>query len=190
MAELFKAGIIDKTGKFMKDLDTPRVRKGEQGDEFVLAWANETSVARDITMTIKDVRAVQLAKGAMYAGAKIMMKKLGYETLDRVVLAGAFGSFIDREESLVLGMFPDVPILKAYAVGNAAGDGARMALLDSKKRLEADEWARKVEYVELSVEPTFEKEFMYAMHIPHMKDSFPYLKALMAEEGLGDLVKG
>jgi len=134
------------------------------------------------------VRAVQLAKGAMYAGAKIMMQKLGYDALDRVVLAGAFGSFIDREESLVIGMFPDVPIAKCYAVGNAAGDGARMALLDSTKRAEADEWARKVEYIELSVEPTFQKEFMYAMHLPHMRDSFPSLKEVLTEEGLGDLI--
>lgn len=190
VAEMFKAGIIDKTGKFVKEQDTPRVRRGDSGDEFVLAWANETSIGHDVVMTIKDVRAVQLAKGAMYAGAKIMMQKLGYETLDRVVLAGAFGSFIDREESLVLGLFPDVPISKAYAVGNAAGDGARMALLDSSKRAEADEWARKVEYVELSVEPAFEKEFMYAMHLPHMRDSFPNLKKVMEEEGLGDLIKG
>ena len=189
VAELFKAGIIDKTGKFVKGTETDRVRKGEDGDEYVLAWANETSIGRDVTMTIKDVRAVQLAKGAMYAGAKIMMQKLGYESLDRVVLAGAFGSFIDREESLVIGMFPDVPVTKAYAVGNAAGDGARMALLDANKRLEADEWARKVEYVELSVEPAFEKEFMYAMHLPHMKDKFPNLHAVLAEEALGDLVK-
>ncbi|MHB1345056.1 MAG: ASKHA domain-containing protein [Thermoleophilia bacterium] len=190
VAELFKAGIIDKTGKFNKEQNHPRVRKGDDGDEFVLAWANETSIGRDVSMTIKDVRAVQLAKGAMYAGAKIMMQKLGYETLDRVVLAGAFGSFIDREESLVIGLFPDVPVTKAYAVGNAAGDGARMALLDSNKRAEADEWARKVEYIELSVEPAFEKEFMYAMHLPHMKDSFPNLKAVLTEEGLGDLIKG
>ena len=97
-------------------------------------------------MTIKDVRAVQLAKGAMYAGAKIMMAKLGYKALDRVVLAGAFGSLIDREASLVIGMFPDVPVEHVHAVGNAAGDGARMALLDATKRLEADRWAREVDY--------------------------------------------
>jgi uncharacterized 2Fe-2S/4Fe-4S cluster protein (DUF4445 family) len=189
VAELFKAGIIDKTGKFLRDLDTPRVRKGEQGDEFVLAWANETSIGRDVSITIKDVRAVQLAKGAMYAGSKIMMQKLGFESLDRVVLAGAFGSYVDREECLAIGMFPDVPIEKAYAVGNAAGDGARMALLDANKRKEADYWARQVTYVELSVEPTFEREFMMAMHLPHMKDKFPNLKAVLKEEGLGELVQ-
>jgi uncharacterized 2Fe-2S/4Fe-4S cluster protein (DUF4445 family) len=189
MAELFKSGIIDKTGKFVKGQEHERIRKGDHGDEYVLAWANETSIGRDVTVTIKDIRAVQLAKGALYAGAKIMMQKLGYQTLDRVVLAGAFGSFIDREESLTIGMFPDVPVEKAYAVGNAAGDGARMALLDANKRIEADHWARRVEYIELSVEPEFEKEFMYAMHFPHMRDKFPNLKKVLEEEGLGELVK-
>jgi uncharacterized 2Fe-2S/4Fe-4S cluster protein (DUF4445 family) len=188
VAELFKAGIIEKSGRFRKDIDSPRVRKGEKGDEYVLAWAAETSVGRDVTMTIGDVRAVQLAKGAMYAGAKIMMQKLGYDALDRVVLAGAFGSFIDREESLVIGMFPDVPVDKVYAVGNAAGDGARMALLDSNKRLEADHWARQIEYLELSVEPTFQKDFAKAMHFPHMTDEFANLASVLAAEGLAGLV--
>jgi len=189
VAELFKAGIIEKSGRFRKDIDSPRVRKGEKGDEYVLAWAGETSVGRDVTMTIGDVRAVQLAKGAMYAGAKIMMQKLGYDALDRVVLAGAFGSFIDREESLVIGMFPDVPVDKVYAVGNAAGDGARMALLDSNKRLEADHWARQIEYLELSVEPTFQKDFAKAMHFPHMTDEFANLASVLAAEGLAGLVE-
>jgi len=189
VAEIFKAGIIDKTGRFVKEQETERVRKGEDGAEYVIAWANETSIGRDVTITIKDVRSVQLAKGALYAGAKIMMQKLGYEKLDRVVLAGAFGSFIDREEALVIGMYPDVELTKAYAVGNAAGDGARMALLDRNKRIEADEWARKVEYIELSVEGNFEKEFMMAMHLPHMKDKFPELAAALSGENLDDLAK-
>jgi len=191
IAELFKAGIIDKTGKFVKGLDEQydRIRRGEDGMEYVLAWADETSIHQDVVITIKDVRSVQLAKGALYAGAKIMMQKLGYESLDKVILAGAFGSFIDREESLVIGMFPDVPIANAYAVGNAAGDGARMALLDKSKRAEADEWARKVEYIELSVEPKFEKEFMMAMHLPHMKDKFEHLAEVLEGEGLDGPVK-
>ena len=87
-------------------------------------------------------------------------------------------------------MFPDVPVLKAYAVGNAAGDGARMALLDSNKRVEADDWARQVEYVELSVEPTFEKEFMYGDAHPAHEGQLPEPEGRLAEEGLGDLVKG
>ncbi len=180
VAEMFKAGIIDKSGRFVMDPGTPRIRKDTDGKpEYVLAWAAETSIHTDITITQADVRALQLAKGALYTGAKLMMKKLGIEKLDRVILAGAFGSHIDREASLTLGMFPDCPIGKVYAVGNAAGDGSRMALLNRGKRKEANERARWVEFIEIATDPSFEKEFMHAMHIPHMKDKFPNLKELL-----------
>jgi uncharacterized 2Fe-2S/4Fe-4S cluster protein (DUF4445 family) len=191
VAEMFKAGIIDKSGRFVKGLDTPRVRLDSDGKpEYVLAWAEETSINTDITVTQADVRALQLAKGALYAGAKLMMKRLGIKKLDRVILAGAFGSHISREASLTLGMFPDCDIEKVYAVGNAAGDGARMALLNRGKRAEADERARWVEFIEIATDPTFEKEFMQAMHIPHMKDRFPNLKALLSESGSKVEIKG
>jgi uncharacterized 2Fe-2S/4Fe-4S cluster protein (DUF4445 family) len=191
VAEMFKAGIIDKSGRFVKDLNTPRVRIDVDGKpEYILAWAEETSIGTDITVTQADVRALQLAKGALYAGAKLMMKKLGITKLDRVVLAGAFGSHISREASLTLGMFPDCPIDMVYAVGNAAGDGARMALLNRGKRIEANEKARWVEFLEIATDPTFEREFMQAMHIPHMKDKFPNLKELMEKSGSGVDIKG
>src|SRR5512135_2117814 len=183
IAEMFLAGIVDKTGKFVMDLGTNRVRRDANGKpEYVLAWAEETSINQDITVTQADVRALQLAKGALYTGTKLMMQKMGVTKLDRVELAGAFGSHIDREASLTLGMFPDVPIDKVVVVGNAAGDGARMALLNKAKRQEADERARWVEFVEIATEPTFEKEFMQAMHIPHMKDKFPNLKKMLEEQ--------
>ena len=191
VAEMFKAGIIDKSGRFVMDLGTPRVRKDADGKpEYVLAWAEETSIGTDITITQADVRALQLAKGALYTGAKLMMKKLGIIKLDRVVLAGAFGSHIDREASLTLGMFPDCPIEKVYAVGNAAGDGARMALLNRSKRQEANDRARWVEFLEIATDPAFEKEFMQAMHIPHMKDKFPNLKELLEKSGSKVEIKG
>lgn len=191
VAEMFKAGIIDKTGKFNMELNTPRVRRDVDGKpEYVLAWADETSIGTDITINQADVRALQLAKAALYAGAKLMMKKMGIERLDKVILAGAFGSYIDKESALTLGMFPDCDINNVYAVGNAAGDGARMALLNLSKRQEADERARWVEFVEIAVEPEFQKEFMQAMHIPHMKDAFPNLKALLEKSPLPVEIKG
>jgi uncharacterized 2Fe-2S/4Fe-4S cluster protein (DUF4445 family) len=184
VAEMFKAGIIDKSGRFVKESNSSRVRKGaDDKPEYVLAWAKETSINVDITITQGDVRALQLAKGALYAGAKLMMKRLGISTLDRVVLAGAFGSHISREASLTLGMFPDCNVKNIYAVGNAAGDGARMALLNREKRIEANKRARWVEFIEIATDPTFEKEFMQAMHIPHMKDKFPNLKELLNKSG-------
>jgi uncharacterized 2Fe-2S/4Fe-4S cluster protein (DUF4445 family) len=182
IGELYRTGMIDKSGRMKKELPTPRLRLSDGKPEFVIAWKDETSIGKDITITQQDVRNVQLAKGALYTGAKLMMKKLGVERLDKVILAGAFGSYIDPEEAMILGMFPDCDLKKIYAVGNAAGDGARIALLNRDKRAEADEIAGKVEYLELTVEGNFQKEFMEAMQFPHMKDSFPHLKGIVPDE--------
>jgi len=183
LPQLFMAGIIDKTGRFSKSLNTPRFRTSEDGEpEFVIAWANETSIGQDIVVCQGDVRNIQLAKAAMYAGAKIMMRRLGVERLDKVILAGAFGSYIDKISAAMLGLFPDCELENIYAVGNAAGDGARIALLNVDRRREADEVARQVEYVELTVEPDFDKIFGQSMWIPHMKDAFPHLSHLFQKE--------
>ncbi len=177
--QLFMAGIIDYTGRFNKDLKTPRLRITDNHPEFVIAWADETSIGQDIVICQEDIRNIQLAKAALYAGAKIMMRRLGVDKLDKVILAGAFGSYIDKESAACLGLFPDCCLRNIYAVGNAAGDGARIALLNVDKRKEADKIARQVEYVELTVEPDFEKVLARSMWIPHMKDSFPHLEHLL-----------
>jgi uncharacterized 2Fe-2S/4Fe-4S cluster protein (DUF4445 family) len=179
--QLFLAGIIDKTGRFSKDGNTPRLRETDGQMEFVIAWAKETSIGQDVVICQNDVRAIQLAKAAMYAGSKILMKTLGVEKLDKVILAGAFGSYIDKQSAAMLGLFPDVPVDKVYSVGNAAGDGARMALLDIDKRTEANHYARRVDYIELTLVPEFEKTFVQAMWIPNMKDKFPNLAHLLPE---------
>ena len=179
VAHMFRAGVLQKSGRFNRDLDTPRLRVDEEGPEFVIAWSDETSIGKDITISLADVRAVQLAKGAMYTGAKLMMRRLGTDKLDKVILAGAFGSYIDKESAMMMGLFPDCDLENVYAVGNAAGDGARMALLNRDKRVEAYQIARQVEYVELTVEEGFERDFAQAMYFPHMKDDFPHLKDLL-----------
>jgi uncharacterized 2Fe-2S/4Fe-4S cluster protein (DUF4445 family) len=181
-AELYRTGIIDKTGRFKKNIQSARLRISDGKPEFVIAWKNETSIGQDITITQQDVRNVQLAKGALYTGAKLMMKRLCIEKLDKVILAGAFGSYIDTEEAMILGMFPDCDLNHVYAVGNAAGEGARIALLNRDKRVEANEIAKKVEYMELTIEGDFQKEFMGSMQIPHMKDPFPHLKGIVRDE--------
>jgi uncharacterized 2Fe-2S/4Fe-4S cluster protein (DUF4445 family) len=181
VAQMYVSGVILKNGRLNTELDHPRVRQGEDGWEYVLAWQDETAIGQDVTVTQSDIRAVQLGKGAMYAGAKLMMRRLGIEKLDRVILAGAFGSYIDPKQAMILGLFPDCDLEKVYAVGNAAGDGARIALLNVNKRREASWCARKVEYVELTVEGNFEKEFAQAMYFPHMKDKFPHLKGFVPD---------
>jgi uncharacterized 2Fe-2S/4Fe-4S cluster protein (DUF4445 family) len=180
--QLFLAGIIDRTGRFNKDLKTPRYRKNNGEPEFVIAWANETSIGQDIVICQSDVRAIQLAKGAMYAGSKIMMRHFGVEKLDKVILAGAFGSYIDKVSAALLGLFPDCKLENIYSVGNAAGDGARMALLNVDKRREADWIARQVDYLELTLEQGFDMTFAEAMWIPHMKDKFPHLEHLLHKQ--------
>jgi uncharacterized 2Fe-2S/4Fe-4S cluster protein (DUF4445 family) len=115
----------------------------------------------------------------MYAGSKIMMRHFGVEKVDKVILAGAFGSYIDKVSAALLGLFPDCELENIYSVGNAAGDGARMALLNVDKRKEADIWARRVNYLELTLEPGFDKTFAEAMWIPHMKDKFLHLAHLL-----------
>ncbi len=177
--ELFKAGVVDESGRFSKESFSPRLRESAGKTEFVLAWANETAIGRDITFNVDDVRALQLAKSAMYCAAKIMMRRLGIQKVDKIVLAGAFGSFIDKVKAMGMGLFPDCELKSVYAVGNAAGDGARIALLNTDKREEGNAIARRIEYIELTVEKDFEKQFMWAMHFPHMQDEFPHLQRLL-----------
>jgi uncharacterized 2Fe-2S/4Fe-4S cluster protein (DUF4445 family) len=178
-AQMFLTGIIDKSGRLNKDISTPRLRMGEKEMEFVIAWAHETAIHQDIAIVQKDIRAIQLAKGAMYSGARIMMNRMGVDKIDRVILAGAFGSYIDKTSAAVIGLFPDCDQKLVYAVGNAAGDGARMALLNKDKRDEADYWATRVEYVELTLEPNFNKIFTSALTFPHAVDKFPHLQNLL-----------
>ncbi|MCG6879101.1 MAG: ASKHA domain-containing protein [Deltaproteobacteria bacterium] len=186
LAELYSSGVVTKTGAFNKKAlkDHPRFRKNPdtKQPEFVLAWADESSIDKDIVITQKDVRQIQLAKGALYAGCKLMVKRMGLEKVDTVKIAGAFGTHVDRAKALTMGLFPDCEIEMIKGIGNAAGDGCRAALLNVKKRVEANWCSRNVEYVELTVEPTFERDFMEAMQLPHMTDEFPHLRGVVRDE--------
>jgi uncharacterized 2Fe-2S/4Fe-4S cluster protein (DUF4445 family) len=178
VAELFRAGVVDRTGRFREGIATPRLRRDDDGRmEFVIAWPAQTALGRAITLTQQDVRSVQLAKGALYTGAKLMMKTMGIDRIDRVVLAGAFGSHIDKISALRLGMFPDCDPAAILSVGNAAGDGARFALLNREARRKAEAVARKTEHLELNLLPEFQEAFLASLTIPHMEDPFPHLPA-------------
>ncbi len=194
LSELYRASVITKTGVFNKKLlkENPRFRKNPDNKqpEYVLAWKEDSSIGKDIVITQKDIRQIQLAKGALYAGCKLMMKRMGIEKVDTVKIAGAFGTHVDREKALVMGLFPDCEIERIHGIGNAAGDGCRTALLNKKKRDEANWCARNVQYLELTVEPTFEKDFMEAMQLPHMTDEFPHLKGVVPDHVLNQGPKG
>jgi len=185
LAELYRSGVVEKSGRFSKDQKSSRFRSNADAPrqkEFVIAWADETSIGKDVVITQKDIRQIQLAKGALYAGCKLMMRRMGIDRLDIIKIAGAFGTHVDREKALTMGLFPDCEIDKIVSVGNAAGDGARVVLLDRDMRDEANWISRNVEYIELTVEKDFEREFMQAMQIPHMEDQFPHLEGIIPKE--------
>jgi uncharacterized 2Fe-2S/4Fe-4S cluster protein (DUF4445 family) len=187
LAELYRSGVVEKSGRFSKKQKSNRFRTNPDNPkqkEFVIAWANETSIDKDVVITQKDIRQIQLAKGALYTGCKLMMRRMGIDKVDTIKIAGAFGTHVDREKALIMGLFPDCEIEKILSVGNAAGDGARVVLLDRDMRAEANWISRNVEYIELTVEPDFEKQFMESMQIPHMTDQFPHLEGLVPEEVL------
>ncbi len=186
LAELYRSNVILKSGAFNKEAlkDHPRFRENPdtQQPEFILAWAEESSIGKDIVVTQKDIRQIQLAKGALYAGCKLMIQRMGLDKVDTVKIAGAFGTHVDREKALVMGLFPDCEIKKIQGVGNAAGDGCRAALLNVKKRVEANWCARNVEYIELTVEENFQQEFMESLQLPHMTDEFPHLEGIVPDD--------
>jgi uncharacterized 2Fe-2S/4Fe-4S cluster protein (DUF4445 family) len=130
-----------------------------------------------IHITQADVRAIQLAKAALFAGARLLMDRLGIDAVDRIVLAGAFGSHIDVKHAMVLGMIPDCDLARVASAGNAAGTGARIALVNNGARKEIEALARRIEKVETAVEPAFQAHFVEAMAIPHKSLPFPHLAA-------------
>jgi uncharacterized 2Fe-2S/4Fe-4S cluster protein (DUF4445 family) len=177
IAEMYLVGILNSSGLFNEDASkkSPRVRYQGRTGEYVLVDEEHSATGSPIVITQNDVRAIQLAKAALYAGTKLLMQKRGVKRVDRVVLAGAFGSFISPFHAMVLGLIPDCDLDKVVAVGNAAGDGARIALLNIKMRKKAEQLARWVEYIETPLAASFQDEFVAALNIPHASDLFPHL---------------
>ena len=176
VAEMFLAGIISEDGVVDGAMAARSSRILENGRTFSYLLHDG---AQKITVTQNDVRAIQLAKAALYAGVKLLMDKLGIEHVDRIGLAGAFGTFIDPKYAMVLGLIPDCDLEKVKAVGNAAGTGARMCLLNRGYRREIEETVRKIEKIETALEPKFQEHFVYAMAMPNKVDSFPNLEKVI-----------
>ena len=181
VAEMFLAGVIDSGGRFADDAAdrSPRVRREGRGAVYVLVTAADSATGNDIVVTQNDVRAIQLAKAALYTGAKLLLRHRKQPVVDRVLLAGAFGNTIDPRHAMILGLIPDAPLDRVLAVGNAAGDGARLALLNRGLRAEAGRLAQWVEHVQIATDPEFQPEFVAAMGLPHAADAFPHLSDIL-----------
>ncbi len=172
IAEMYLSGILSSDGVIHGSTaeKTPRVVADGRTFSYVLHKGDQ-----EIHVTQNDVRAVQLAKAALYAGIRLLMEHLKVKIIDRIRLAGAFGSNIDVKYAMVLGLIPDCDLQQVSSVGNAAGTGARIALLNYESRKEIEEVVRQVEKVETAVESKFQEHFVNAMAFPHKTDSFPNL---------------
>ena len=147
---------------------TGRQRNGQR--EFVVVPEDENGKHKEITITQHDVRELQLAKAAVRTGIEVLLRSKGItgRQIDQVIVAGAFGSYLDLTSAITIGMFPSLPLDRFCQVGNAAGTGARMALISKTKRLEAEELARRIQYIELSTTPGFDKIYTRATRIEPM----------------------
>ncbi|MDA8739737.1 ASKHA domain-containing protein [Rhodobacteraceae bacterium] len=181
VAELRMAGLMDDSG-LLGSADatgTPRMIPDGRTHSYVVHDASATG-GPVISVTQGDIRAIQLAKSALYAGARLLMDEMGVDKVDRVVLAGAFGAHISSKHAMVLGMIPDVPLDKVFSAGNAAGTGARIALCNKKARADIERIVREIVKVETAIEPKFQEHFVAANAIPHKTDAFEELAKIVS----------
>ena len=167
--------MVDPDGKINKDaaLHSERVVEDGRTYSYLLYQGDQ-----DIKITQNDIRAIQLAKAALYAGVKLLMGHLKIKKVDRIRLAGAFGAHIDVKYAMALGLIPDCELEQVSSAGNAAGTGARITLLDKKSRAKLEHQVRLIEKIETAIEKSFQDEFVAAMALPHQKDDFTNLAAV------------
>lgn len=170
IAEMIRVGIILGRGNFDEELQTPRLRDGEGGREFVLVWASEAATKQDIVITQKDVAELQMAKSAVNAGATLLMEQFEGEEVERILLAGACGNYVDPLDACTIDLFPGCLTAEVVGVGNAAGHGSCLALLDKNKRKEAERIATKIEYRELAATTRFQELFVSSMFFTSARD--------------------
>ncbi|WP_323037477.1 ASKHA domain-containing protein [Pararhodobacter sp.] len=180
IAEMRLNGIVDGAGLIGGPDQTGTTRCEPEGRTHVYLIHDGTAQnGPRITVTQGDIRAIQLAKAALYAGARLLMDEFGTETVDRVVLAGAFGAHISAKHAMILGMIPDCPLDKVTSAGNAAGTGARLALCNIASRAGIEAQVKQIHKVETAIEPRFQEHFVNASAIPHATDAFPNLSKLV-----------
>jgi len=184
VAGLFEAGVIDANSKFNTDFPTKRVRQGSDGYEYVLSWATETQIGKDIAITEVDIDNLIRAKAAIYAGCQTLAKSVGLTLadLEQVIIAGAFGSHIDIEKSITIGLFPDIPRDRFTFIGNGSLLGARLASFSTDLMDDARIVARMMTNFELSENADFMNNYVAALFLPHTDASeFPTVSNKLAK---------
>jgi uncharacterized 2Fe-2S/4Fe-4S cluster protein (DUF4445 family) len=180
VAEMFKHKIIDQSGRINCDIKTSRLRESNGELEFVIAWGKETKTRKEITITQKDIREIQLAKAAI-TGCAILMKrkKLKEEGITKLFIAGAFGNYINPENAKIIGLIPDVPTEKVEFVGNTAIIGAKMTLISDEARKKADTISKKVRYLELAADPSLRARSQECCHFQVDFTNIPVVSRLI-----------
>jgi len=179
LAEMYLNGIIDQKGKIREEIGSKRVRRGENGLEYVLAWRIESAINKEIVITEVDLDNLIRAKAAIYAGFATLLSHMGmtFADVQKLYIAGGFGRYIDVERAITIGMLPDLALDKFQFLGNTSIIGAYYGLLCDRLRHEAEEIAKKMTYVELSVSRSFMDEYMSALFLPHTDlHAFPTVK--------------
>lgn len=180
VAEMRIAGLLDESGLIGSPEATGTARSKPDGRTYSYElYANKDASQPAIQVTQGDIRAIQLAKSALYAGAKLLMDEMEVDSVDKVVLAGAFGAHISSKHAMILGMIPDVSLKNVTSAGNAAGTGARIALCNINARSEIEQIVGKITKVETAVEPKFQEHFVAANAIPHKHDPFTELRKVV-----------
>lgn len=183
VSELLEVGAIDQQGKFKRDLDHPRIREGVDNYEYVLAWAQDSLTGEDLVITEVDLDNLIRAKGAMFAGYVTLLESVGmtFSDLDRVILAGNFGGYIDLERAIAIGLLPDIDRDKFFYLGNASLLGAQISLTDHKRFRERNLVSSLMTNLELSENPQFMNHYMASLFLPHTNmDLFPTVRAKLA----------
>jgi uncharacterized 2Fe-2S/4Fe-4S cluster protein (DUF4445 family) len=183
VAVLFEMGVIDNQGKFNRDLNTPRIRAQEGVYEYVLAWKDETQIDRDVVLTEIDIDNLIRAKGAMYSGCMTLLTEVGLSVQDiqKIILAGGFGSYVDLEKAMTIGLLPETDPDKVVFVGNGSLMGAKMSSLTNRIRRDVVEVTKKMTNFELSETSSYMDNYVAALFLPHTDlDNFPKLKQRLA----------
>jgi uncharacterized 2Fe-2S/4Fe-4S cluster protein (DUF4445 family) len=169
LAELLRTCIIDRTGRINTGIDNPRIRKTSRFPEFVIAWAKETEIKKDIVITENDIKNLIMSKASVHAACITLMKQAGVnrKEIATIYFAGAFGNYLDKENATTIGLIPEVGIDQIKNIGNGAVAGANIALINRRARKTLDEIANKIAYIELNADSSFMDEYTSSAFLPH-----------------------
>jgi uncharacterized 2Fe-2S/4Fe-4S cluster protein (DUF4445 family) len=169
LAELLRACVIDRTGRINTDIVHERIRQGEHFPEFVVEFAGRTGIGKDIVVTENDIKNLIMSKASILAACITLMNQAGITNQDIITIyfAGAFGTYINKDNAVTIGLIPELPLHHIENIGNGAAEGANIALLNRKKRKVLDEVAYKIGYIELNAEPSFMDEYTRSSFLPH-----------------------